>query len=82
MVLEHILLPLKGPSSRTLGAFRNVFNNVGPGGTISPALGGHEARLLDDKNDLIALQAPQEEDRLTEFFRYFFPIFFVVSQLL
>ena len=78
-MLESTLLSVRQPSRRTLTAFRNVFSNVSnPKGRL-PALGGHSARILDDKWDLMALRNYEDEDRLTSVLRHCFPILFVVS---
>ena len=78
-MLESALLGLKKPQSRTLEAFRNVFNNVDQFGGGYPTLGGRSAEILNDANDLVALQIRDEEDRLTSFLRHSFPLLFVVS---
>ena len=79
IVLESTLLSLKPPSSRTLEAFRNVFHNVKGSGDSFPTLGGYSASILDDVGDLITLRAQADEDRLTTFLRYFFPLLFTVG---
>ena len=78
-MLESALLKLKKPQSRTLEAFRNVFNNVDQSGGGYPTLGGRSAEVLNDANDLVALRTRDEEDRLTSFLRHSFPLLFVVS---
>ena len=78
-MLESNILQLKKPQIRTLEAFRNVFNNVDEFGGGYPTLGGRSAEILNDPNDLVALQSRDEEDRLTSFLRYSFPLLFVVS---
>jgi hypothetical protein len=75
-------LSIEKPSSRSLSAFQNVFNNlhgVKPGEPF-PTLGGHSATLYDNEEDLLVLSSPEEEDRLTSFLRYYFGILFTVSQ--
>ncbi len=79
LMLESALLTLSRPQTRTLEAFRNVFNNVDESGCEYPTLGGRSAGILHDANDLVALRARDEEDRLTSFLRYSFPLFFVVG---
>ena len=81
IVLESTLLSLKRPSPRTLEAYRHVFNNVSPGKSSFPTLGGHGSAILDDRNDLMALKLPQEDDRLTRLLRHCCPVFFAVSLL-
>ena len=76
---ESALLTLMKPQTRTLEAFRNVFNNVDESGYGYPTLGGRSARILDDANDLVALRTRDEEDRLTSFLQYSCRLLFVVS---
>ena len=78
-MLESAVLMLKKPQARTLEAFRNVFNNVDKSDYGYPTLGGLSAHILDDADDLVTLRGRDEEDRLTSFLRYSFPLFFVVS---
>ena len=78
VLLETTLLSLKRPSPRTLEAYRHVFNNVSPGKSSYPTLGGSSSGILDDRNDLMALRVPQEDDRLTQLLRHFCPVFFTV----
>lgn len=78
-MLESAVLMLKKPQARTLEAFRNVFHNVDKSGYGYPMLGGLSAHILDDADDLVTLRGREEEDRLTSFLRYSFPLFFVVS---
>ena len=75
------MLSLKKPSPRVLDAFRTVFNNFGHGESMSAALRGHDSRYLEDENDLVALHPPQDDDRLTQFLRTFFPFLFIVSHI-
>ena len=77
-MLESTLLSIEGPSSRTLSAFLNVFNNVDSGESYA-TLGGHSETLYEETNDLMSLKKAREEDRLTSFIRYSLPWFFVVS---
>ena len=81
IVLESTLLSLKRPSPRTLEAYRHVFNNVSPGKSSFSILGGYGSGILDDRNDLMALKLPQEDDRLTRLLRHCCPVFFAVSFL-
>lgn len=79
ILLESTLLSIRPPTSRALDAFRNVFHNEhSPGGGF-PTLGGRSAYLYDEKNDLMSLSTPKEEDRLTALVRYSLPWLFVVS---
>lgn len=41
--------------------------------------GGTHGLVLDDDQDMIALRRSDEENRLTNLLRYYFPILFVVS---
>jgi hypothetical protein len=41
-----------------------------------PTLGGRSASLYDDREDLVALRRPAEEDRLTIVLRKYFPFLF------
>lgn len=79
LMLESALLTLKKPQTRTLTAFRNIFNNLDESGYGYPTLGGRSANILNDANDLVALRTRDEEDRLTSFLRYSVPLLFVVS---
>lgn len=78
---ESNLLALDGPSSRTLAAFRNEFNNVKASGSKRdyPTLGGRSRKVYDDSDDLIVLAPQQEEDRLTKFLRQYLAILFTVG---
>lgn len=80
-MLESTLLSIKEPSSRTLKAFQNVFNNVNPTKPKDsfPTLGGSSAELYDHKDDLMMLVADGQEDRLTALLRHYFAVFFTVS---
>lgn len=72
---------MRRPSKRTFEAFYNVFHNVDGAGEPFPTLGGPSAKVLDDRDDLMALHRPVEEDRLTMVIRQHFPWFFRVSVL-
>ena len=79
LVLQSALLSLKRPQTRTLEAFRNVFHNVDDSKSGYPTLGGRSATIFDNPDDLMALRTRDEEDRLTRFIRYSFPLLFVVD---
>lgn len=79
LVLQSALLSLKRPQTRTLEAFRNVFHNVDDSRSAYPTLGGRSATIFDNPDDLMALRTRDEEDRLTRFIRYSFPLLFVVD---
>ena len=78
-MFESTMISLPSPHSRTLEAYRKIFNNErNPEGPF-PALGGQSAKILDKESDLVSLRTPHEEDRLTQFLRHFLPLFFTVS---
>lgn len=79
VLLESTLFSIQPPTSRALAAFRNVFHNDSSPGGGFPTLGGRSAYLYDEKNDLMSLSRPKEEDRLTSLVRYSLPWLFVVS---
>lgn len=81
VILESTLLSMRRPSKRTFEAFYNVFHNVDSPGEPFPTLGGPSAKVLDDRDDLMALHRPAEEDRLTMVIRQHFPWLFRVSVL-
>jgi len=83
LVFENTLSSIRRPSSRTLIAFRNVFNNVVSKDGPFPALGGDSATLYEREKeaDLLVLSPYDEEDRLTSFLRYYFAILFTVGSL-
>jgi hypothetical protein len=81
LLLESTLICIKPPTSRTLEAFQNVFHNMNDAGETFPSLGGNGASLYDNRNDLVALAASIEEDRLTSFLRHYCAILFTVCDL-
>ena len=67
MLLECTLLSMEQPQNRALEPFRNDFNNVRrPQGEL-PMLGSRSQGSLDNGEDLVALRAYQEDDKLTSF---------------
>ncbi|KAF8852809.1 hypothetical protein BDZ45DRAFT_749197 [Acephala macrosclerotiorum] len=70
-------ISIQPPSSRALQAFRNKFHNLDASKEGFPTLGGRSTTLYDEKNDLVSLSKPSEEDRLTAFVRHAFPWLFV-----
>jgi hypothetical protein len=76
IILERELIRLNKPSSRTLEAFRNVFNNVGKTGV--PMLDGRSQAIFHDENDLMSLSVNEDADRLTRFLQNYCPVFFIV----
>ena len=59
VLLESTLLSLCRSSKRTFEALYNVFHNVDATGVPLPTLGGPSAKILDDRDDLVALQTPR-----------------------
>lgn len=66
MFFESHLASLPRPTKRTLEAFRYQFFNRSSGAEF-PTLGANSATLFDDADDLVALRAEQDRDRLTAF---------------
>jgi hypothetical protein len=66
-------------SLRTYEAFKNIFLNLDSEDGSFPILGGHSAKILDYRGDLMALSKEIEEDRLTSFLMHYLPILFVAS---
>jgi hypothetical protein len=65
-----------------LKAFRFNFFHGRPGDAQSfPTLGGHSSTVYDDSNDLLALYATDDPDRLTVFVRDNFGFLFQVFNL-
>lgn len=61
-------------------AFRNYFWNVGnPKGSF-PTLMGNSSDIYDDRDDLVTLVRPPEEDRLYAFLRKHCSIFFLTRK--
>jgi hypothetical protein len=79
IILESTILSFRRPSKQTYKAFYNEFHNVEDGEETFPTLGGTNASVYDDKDDIMALARPAEEDRLTMFLRKHCPILFMVS---
>lgn len=79
MVLESTMLSMRRPSNQAYEALHHTFWNKNkehtPGGTF-PMLEGNSANILEDKDDLVALRRPPEEDHLTKILRRYFSIFF------
>jgi hypothetical protein len=76
-ILESTILSFRRPSQQTYKAFYNEFHNVEDGEEPFPTLGGTSASVYDDRNDIMALARPAEEDRLTMFLRKHCPILFM-----
>lgn len=78
IILESTMLSFRRPSKQAYKAFHNEFHNVENGKETFPLLGGTSAAVYDDRDDLMAIARPAEEDRLTMFFRKHCPILFTV----
>ena len=72
--MESTMLSLRRPARQTFDAFLDHFK------TPYSALGGRNAALYDDRDDLVALSRPTEEDRLTMVLRNYFPFLFMTKQ--
>ena len=59
LVLRDQVLKLQTPGARAFGAFANWFDKFRP-------FVGHGKRLLEDRDDLVALGLIEEQDRLTK----------------
>ena len=79
MILESTMLAMKRPSNQAYEALHNTFWNKSKERTRDgtfPMLEGNSANILEDKDDLVALRRPPEEDYLTKTLRKHFPVFF------
>lgn len=78
-MLNSALLSAKHPSKQAFRAIYNTFHNVdkssSPGGAF-PTLEGKSAEIYDRRDELVALRASLEEDRLSKLFRTQLSIFF------
>ena len=54
--------------------------NVGRNGGEYPTLGGGSASLYDNRDDLVAVARPPEEDRLTRFLRSYCSVLFLAER--
>ena len=89
MPLESTLAKIPPPDRRILKAFRHSFFHDQPGsGGAFPILGENSRFLYDDPDDLVALHASDQRDRLAVFvfdkFGFFFKVlhsFFLKFQL-
>ena len=78
-MFESTLARLQPPDRKTLKAFRFNFFHGRPGNDKSfPMLGGHSSTAYDDLNDLLALHATEDLDRLTVFVKDNFGFLFQV----
>ena len=70
LLLESSLASVPRPHERTLDAFRIKFFNGKPASDKSwPTLGGSSRTLYDDRDDLVALKVPENQDRVFLFVR-------------
>lgn len=61
---------MRGPSDRTLSTFREFLKGTAfkdQNGKAVPIISGKAKTFLDDKDDLVALAKPREEDLLSRF---------------
>ena len=79
-MLDSAILSLRRPTKQSYNAFRNHFMNVGANREEYPTLGGSSATLYDNRDDLIAVARPPEEDRLSRFLRNYCPLLFLESR--
>jgi hypothetical protein len=73
---------MRQPTRQAHEAFRKYFWNQSDGHDTIPTLFGSSETLYDDRQDLVALCRPLEEDRLTAFFRKHVPLLFLVCRTL
>ena len=66
LVLESDVAKLEGPSDRVLRHYANALKGLKDGDDSK--LGGRSETILDDKQDLVALNHPQDKDLLSRFF--------------
>ncbi|KAF4625630.1 hypothetical protein G7Y89_g12536 [Cudoniella acicularis] len=80
ILLESAFLSMRRPSKQVHEAFHNHFWNVSnPKGSF-PSLLGTSSTIYDDRDDLVALVRPPEEDRLSAFLRKHCPILFTTGR--
>jgi hypothetical protein len=79
LLLESAILNLRQPTKQAHEAFRNYFMNRDCSPTDFPSLVGASETLYDDREDLVALKRPTEEDRLSALFRKHMGFLFQVS---
>ena len=77
LLLHSKVLLLKPPAANTLKGFKAEFEPK-PGRT---ALRGESSRILDNKDDLVALRVPTDQNRLTKLVQLYCPWLFLVSIL-
>ncbi|KAK4230345.1 hypothetical protein QBC38DRAFT_507459 [Podospora fimiseda] len=69
LLLGSAILSLRPPTKQAHEAFHNCFMNRDCSATGFPSLAGASETLYDNREDLVALKRPAEEDRLTGFLR-------------
>jgi hypothetical protein len=79
VLMQSAILSLRKPSKQSHHAFRQKFWNVADGIEHHPTLKSSSAGLYEEREDLVALKRPQEEDRLTMFLRKYCSLLFIVS---
>jgi hypothetical protein len=79
-MMESTMLSLRRPAKQTFDAFLDNFNNHGNSKGPYSTLGGRSASLYDEREDLVALRRPAEEDRLTIVLRRYFPFLFMTKR--
>ncbi|GKU06633.1 hypothetical protein FLAG1_09514 [Fusarium langsethiae] len=77
LAVEATLLSMRQPTKQAHEAFRKYYWNENNGGDVIPTLLGSSEMLYDDRQDLVALCRPPEEDRLSAFFRKYMPLLFL-----
>jgi hypothetical protein len=80
LIMESTILSLRSPAKQTFDAFLDGFNDHGNSKTPYSTLGGRSASLYDEREDLVALRRPAEEDRLTIVLRKYFPFLFMTNR--
>ena len=79
ILLESSFLSMRRPSNQASSAFYNYFwNQDDPNGSY-PTLLGASRFVYEDRDDLLALVRPPEEDLLTSIFRKHFSRLFLVG---
>lgn len=80
-MLDSAILSLRPPTKQAHTAFHNHFMNLDANGNGYPTLGGSSASTYDEREDLVALARPAEEDRLTKFLRTHCSLLFLKHRL-
>ncbi|KAL2841268.1 hypothetical protein BJY01DRAFT_236438 [Aspergillus pseudoustus] len=71
LVLQSSISNLRRPRNRVFAAFQEWFSGGSQG--KAPILNGRAATLLDDRQDLVALRTPADEDVLSKFLQDHWP---------